>query len=81
MNAALASISPQEHREAGDGEKGDSHTRAKRARPIVQLDVVMAWVDSSGGSLTPCTVFGAGLVLGFFAISILIDARPKAAKT
>jgi len=43
--------------------------------------VVMAWVDSSGGSLTPCTVFGAGLVLGFFAISILIDARPKAAKT
>ena len=43
--------------------------------------VVMAWVYSSGGSLTPCTVFGAGLVLGFFAISILIDARPKAAKT
>ena len=34
-----------------------------------------------GGSLTPWTVFGAGLVLGFFAISILIDARPKASKT
>jgi len=42
---------------------------------------VMAWVDWSGGSLTPWTVFGAGLVLGSFAISILIDARPKAAKT
>ncbi len=42
---------------------------------------VMTWVDSSGGSLTPWTVFGAGLVLGFFAISILIDARPKASKT
>ena len=42
---------------------------------------VMAWVDSSGGSLTPWTVFGAGLVLGFFAISILIDARRKGSKT
>ncbi len=41
---------------------------------------VMAWVDSSGGSLTPWTVLGAGLVLAFFAISILIDARPKSSK-
>jgi len=42
---------------------------------------VMAGVHSSVGSLTPWTVFGAGLILAFFAISILIDARDKASKT
>ncbi len=42
---------------------------------------VMAWVDSFGGSLTPWTALGAGLILAFFAISILIDARPNASQT
>ena len=41
---------------------------------------VMAWVDSSGGSLTPWTLLGAGLVLAFFTVSMLIDARPTASE-
>lgn len=38
---------------------------------------VLAVVHSGGGSLTPWTVLGAALVLAFFVISLLIDARPR----
>ena len=41
---------------------------------------VMALVHSHGGSLTPWTLLGAGLVLLLFTISLFIDARPKAGK-
>ena len=38
---------------------------------------VMAVVHSVGGSLAPWTVMGAALILAFFAISLVIDARPR----
>jgi hypothetical protein len=41
---------------------------------------VMAGVHSSGGSLTPWTVFGAGLILLFFVVTLIIDTRPKLKK-
>ncbi len=39
---------------------------------------VMAVAHASGGSLTPWTVLGGGLILAFFAVSLLVDARPRA---
>lgn len=38
---------------------------------------VMAVAHASGGSLTPWTVLGAGLILAFFTVSLVIDVRPK----
>jgi protein-S-isoprenylcysteine O-methyltransferase Ste14 len=36
---------------------------------------VMAVVHSGGGSLTPWTILGAALILGFFALSLTLDAK------